>query len=107
MMWLYVIALIVLGVIVVLLVGKWEGAAAPQEEPPAGGPDLVDALISERAEQGVRADDLDQLQFDTSVRGYRMDQVDKLIDALVRQLRESEASHQRSDQAERRDITTE
>jgi DivIVA domain-containing protein len=106
-MWLYVVALLILCVIVVLLVGKWEGAAAPREEPPAGGPSAVDHLLTERAEQGLSAADLDRVEFDTGVRGYRMDQVDQLLDALAEQLRGSAAVNGGSGKRERRDIPPE
>lgn len=106
-MWLYVIAVLVLSVIVVLLVGKWEGAAAPGEEPPAGAQQPLQALLDQRSERRVSANDLEQVEFDTAVRGYRMDQVDQLLDALAQQLRQSEAPHSGSDSGERRDITPE
>lgn len=92
MLWLYLIALAVIGVVVVLLVGKWEGAAAPPEESPAAVPDPVDELLARRRPGGLQAEDLVAVQLDPAVRGYRMDQVDKLLDALAQQL--GEAHHQ-------------
>lgn len=107
MMWLYVIAVAVLGVIVVLLVGRWDGAQPPKEEPPAGGPHPVATLLAERGEQGVRAEDLERVELATAVRGYRMDQVDALLDALAQQLRRAESSAEDTEPRERRDISPE
>ncbi|RJN32880.1 DivIVA domain-containing protein [Nesterenkonia natronophila] len=106
-MWLYVVALLILCVIVVLLVGKWDGAAAPREEPPAGGPSAVDNLLAQRVERDLSAADLDRVEFDTAVRGYRMDQVDQLLDALAEQLRGSATANGGSDERDRRDIPPE
>jgi DivIVA domain-containing protein len=38
----------------------------------------------------ISADDIGQLHFDQALRGYRMDQVDEVIDALGARLRELE-----------------
>ncbi len=88
-MWLYLLALALIGLIVVVLLGRWEPARVPEEESPAAGGDDVDQLLSSAAGRPLTADDLDQVQFDSAVRGYRMDQVDKLIDALAAQLRQA------------------
>jgi DivIVA domain-containing protein len=42
-------------------------------------------------EGSISADDIEQLHFDQGLRGYRMDQVDEVIDALGARLRELEA----------------
>jgi DivIVA domain-containing protein len=42
----------------------------------------------------LKADDLGELHFDQALRGYRMDQVDEVIDALTERLRELEAQLQ-------------
>lgn len=91
MMWLYLAALTLIGLIVVILVGAWNGAQPPQDETP-GSPDDVDELLARRAEEGagITAEDLDAVQLQSGVRGYRMDQVDRLLDALKDQLRASE-----------------
>lgn len=89
MMWLYLLALIVIGIIVVVLVGRWEGAAAPKEEYGSRGDDDVDLLLERARAEGIAAHDLEEVQFDSAVRGYRMDQVDRLIDALAAQLRKT------------------
>lgn len=92
MIWLYVIALVVVGVVVVLLVGSWEGATAPREESPAAVPDRIDELLSQAGQRSLSADDLRQVQFDSAVRGYRMEQVDKLLDALTLQLHSAQSA---------------
>lgn len=86
MAWLYVMAAVILGVVVVLLTGHWKGAQAPREESPAVGPDRIDELLSQAAGRSLSAEDLLQVRFDPAVRGYRMEQVDKLFDALSLQL---------------------
>lgn len=90
MIWLFVIAVVALGVVVVLLVGAWDGEPAPREESPAALPDPVDELLAEAGGEGLTADHLEQVKFDGSPRGYRMEQVDKLLDALTAQLRETQ-----------------
>lgn len=39
---------------------------------------------------GVSADDIKQLRFDRALRGYRMDQVDEVVDVLGARVRELE-----------------
>lgn len=88
MIWLFLLAAVIIGVIVVILLGRWNGAEPPREDPPAGGPDPVDELLQDAGETGVQAHHLETVEFDSSVRGYRMEQVDKLLDALATQLRQ-------------------
>lgn len=88
-MWLYLLAVGIIGVIIVVLVGTWSGAAAPAEESPAQAGDDVDELLQRTEPGALSARDLEQVQFDSAVRGYRMDQVDKLIDAVAAQLRKT------------------
>lgn len=92
MTWLYVIAVAVVCVVVVLLIGRWEGAEAPRDESPSALPDRVDELLDSAAGRDINADDLQQVQFDSAIRGYRMEQVDKLIDALTAQLHQAPAA---------------
>lgn len=87
MTWLYVAALVVLGAIVIVLIGRWEGAAGPVEESPSAAADDVDQLLEGLGSQGLTAGHLEEVRFDSAVRGYRMDQVDKLLAALAAQLR--------------------
>lgn len=87
MTWLYLLALVIIGIVVVVLIGKWDGAAAPSEESPAQAEDPVDRLLRRADADGLTTQHLDEVQFDSALRGYRMDQVDKLIDAMASQLR--------------------
>ncbi|KRE35736.1 hypothetical protein ASG73_13585 [Janibacter sp. Soil728] len=51
-----------------------------------------------------RAADVDQIRFDTALRGYRMDQVDEVLDQLQRRVAELEERAERP--VERRDDGT-
>lgn len=85
MLWLYLLAVVLLGTVVALLLGRWDGAAVPEEESDLAQSD-VDELLRRRADQRITAHDLQQVQLDSAMRGYRMDQVDRLLDALTEQL---------------------
>lgn len=85
-MWLYLLALAILGVIVLLLMGRWDGAAVPEEESGAEPPS-VDDLAGPGGRIG--AEGLRQVRFEQTFRGYRMDQVDALLDRLAEQLGEA------------------
>ncbi|WP_044493224.1 DivIVA domain-containing protein [Nesterenkonia massiliensis] len=98
MLWLYLLALVLIGLIIMLLVGRWDGAEIPQEEGTVGGAHSVLHLL-QRSAGNIRAEDLEQLRFDSGVRGYRMDQVDALVDALVQQL---QAQQKQADSPEER-----
>lgn len=85
MTWLYVLALAVIALIILVLIDRWGGAEAPAEESAAAGSDsqaLVQVPLTSRA--------LETVEFDSAFRGYRMDQVDQLLDALTEQLRAAE-----------------
>lgn len=85
MLWLYLLAVVLLGLVVAALLGRWEGAAVPGEESDLDGSG-VDELLRLRAGARITADDLQEVRLDSAVRGYRMDQVDRLLDALGKQL---------------------
>lgn len=89
MLWLYLIALAVLGVVLVVLMGRWDGARPPEEEGPGAVPDGVDDLLSCLGPEGITARELDEVVLDSAPRGYRMDQVDKLLEAVSAQLRQA------------------
>ncbi|MDZ5076338.1 DivIVA domain-containing protein [Nesterenkonia sp. HG001] len=83
MIWLYLLAVALLGVVVVLLVGRAEGAEPPAEETTA---DEVAELLADRAAAPLSAADLRGIRLQPALRGYRMEQVDRLLDALADQL---------------------
>lgn len=97
MLWLYLLAVVLLGTAVAALLGRWEGAAVPQEESDMRE-SAVDDLLRRRADQPIRAADLQEVRLDSAVRGYRMDQVDRLLDALAAQLETT--PHDRSQEIE-------
>ncbi|MDS2173567.1 MULTISPECIES: DivIVA domain-containing protein [unclassified Nesterenkonia] len=83
MIWLYLLAIALLGAVVVLLTGRVEGAEPPADLPPG---DDVTSLLAAREGRPLTADDLRGLRLDPALRGYRMDQVEALLDALTAQL---------------------
>ena len=87
-MWLYLVALAILGVIVLLLIGRWDGASVPEEE---SGAALQDFARGDLSAGEITPERLEEVRFDSAVRGYRMDQVDALLDVLAQQLREARA----------------
>lgn len=91
MLWLYLLAVVLLAMTVAALLGRWAGAAVPREESDLDESD-VDDLLRRRAEGPISAEDLQEVRLDSAVRGYRMDQVDRLLDALGKQLREQQGS---------------
>ena len=100
-MWLFLVALAILGVIVLLLMGRWDGAPAPQEESGAShqGPTRDQLSAGE-----ITPEHLEEVRFDSALRGYRMDQVDALLDTLARQLREARGEdHSEADVRPRND----
>lgn len=89
MLWLYVIAVALIGVIAVVLTGRWDGEPAPREESPVTQDDQVDQMLQRTAGGSISAEDLESVQLDSALRGYRMDQVDKLLAAVTAQLRQN------------------
>lgn len=91
-MWLYFAALAVIGLIVTVLAGRWGGAQPSAEEAP-GSPDGLEEVLAHAASEDreLTAQDLDAVQLQTGFRGYRMDQVDRLLDVLRDQLAEARA----------------
>lgn len=76
-------------VIVVLLIGLTTAAAMGRIGGFMAEPTSSHAFVGVSAES-LSADDIGPLQFDRALRGYRMDQVDAVIDALSSRLRELE-----------------
>jgi DivIVA domain-containing protein len=77
-LWVFaIIIVLLLGAVAVVAAGKG-GALAPAY------PDLPDALVP--AEGEVGAEDLRRVRFTLAFRGYRMSEVDALLDRLALQL---------------------
>jgi DivIVA domain-containing protein len=91
MLWLSLLALVLLVGVVAAILGRWEGAAVPEPDGSAGATSDVDELLRRRAQTEITSADLEELRLDSAVRGYRMDQVDRLLDVLQAQLQEAEA----------------
>jgi DivIVA domain-containing protein len=76
-----VVALAVLGLFAVLLTGRI-------------GYDPLSEAVASQPDPGLgdspEADDITTVRFDTALRGYRMDQVDDVLDRLQERLRERE-----------------
>lgn len=83
MMWLFAV-LIVLAMGGVALIASGRGRPMSEEYG-----DRPDSLVP--AAGPVRAEDLRRIRFSLAVRGYRMSEVDGLLDRLARQLEESPA----------------
>lgn len=89
MLWLYVLAVVIIGVIVVILAGRWDGEPGLQEESPAVLGDGVDDLMQQVQEGTLNAESLRSVRLDTAVRGYRADQVDRLLEILAQHMQEN------------------
>lgn len=83
MVWVFflVVAVLVVGVTAALVSGRW--SADPMADPVASTPDvgLPDRFV---------AADVSHVRFDTALRGYRMDQVDDVVDRLQDRIAELE-----------------
>ena len=75
--------------IVVLLVGLTIAAVMGKISGFMADPTSSQAFVGVPA-GSLSSDDIGQLNFDVGLRGYRMDQVDEVIDALGARLRELE-----------------
>jgi DivIVA domain-containing protein len=79
---LLLIVVLLIGLTVAAVMGRISGSMA----------DATSSLAFVGLPAGsLSAEDIDQLHFDQALRGYRMDQVDEVIDALSARLRELEA----------------
>lgn len=80
-----IVFLTVIAVVVVGLVA----AAATGRIPAAGTPDPVSSRAFEQLPgRPLTGDDIAGLRFDQALRGYRMDEVDGVIERLVEELRD-------------------
>ncbi len=78
MMWLaLMIAVVLVGVTVAAVLGRIDGSLADPTAPRSYIP-----LPPDR----ITPDDLDALRIDTAIRGYRMDQVDEVLDRLFSEI---------------------
>ena len=91
MMWLFAILIVLaLGGVALLAAGKGEPMApAYDDRPDTGLPDtgLPDTGLPET--RPLRSDDLRRARFSLALRGYRMSEVDALLDRLAIQLDDS------------------
>ncbi len=87
MMWLFAI-------LVVLAMGGVAAVAAGRGTPMSEAyDDRPDALVP--ADGPLRAEDLRRVRFSLAFRGYRMSEVDTLLDRVARQLDEGDAARDR------------
>lgn len=94
MTWLFtLLAMAVIAVVAGVVTGRISGSM----EPPASSLPFRGLL-----QDGVRPAELEQLRFDAALRGYRMDQVDGVLDRLAQELarRDDEIAALRSELAE-------
>jgi DivIVA domain-containing protein len=86
----HVVIWVLFTVVAVLLVGVFAGMLAgrvgydPLAEPVTSQPEVGLA-------EGFTARSISDLRFDTALRGYRMDQVDRVLDALQDRIAEQES----------------
>ena len=86
MMWFFALLIVaVMGAAAVVASGRG-GAMAEEYD------DRPDAQVP--ADGPLRAEDLDRVRFTSALRGYRMSEVDALLDRLARELAERETAAQ-------------
>ena len=89
MMWFFAVVLVLLmGAIAVVASGRGEPMSVEHGDRP-------DVLVP--ADGPVRAEDLRRVRFSLAFRGYRMSEVDALLDRLATELEEAPAEEPRSD----------
>ncbi len=77
MMWFFaILVMLVLGAIAFVAAGRWAPLAPAYDDRP-------DALVPEG--RPLAADDLRKVRFSLALRGYRMSEVDALLDRLARE----------------------
>ena len=85
-----VVAVVVIGAFAALVTGR------------AGYDPLAEATTTQHdpgLDEDFRAHEVSSVRFDTALRGYRMDQVDAVLDTLQRRIAELEARHDGGDGA--------
>lgn len=95
----WVLFALVAVLVVIVLAAVLTGRLSPDPMAPAVGTAPHHGL----PERDWRAEDIDIVRFDTALRGYRMDQVDDVLDQLQRRIAELE---ERDVPGERRDDGT-
>ena len=75
---LLLVVLAVIGGIAVVATGRWGGLPDPEPERSPGGELAADGEVDRHAVDGLR--------FSLALRGYRMDEVDDVLDRLVGEL---------------------
>lgn len=76
-----VVAIGLVGVVAALVTSRWQYDPMANAVGSAADPGLPDV---------VHAGDVDNVRFDTALRGYRVDQVDEVLDRLRDRIREQE-----------------
>ena len=89
MTWFFAV-LLVIGMGIVAVVATGRGGELTEERP-----DRPDLRVPEG--RPVTAEDLEEVRFTTALRGYRMDEVDALLDRLAEQLRAQQGPGSPSD----------
>jgi|SRR5580765_2915670 len=95
MMWLFaVLIVLVMGAVAVVAGGRGEPMATAYDDRP-------DALVP--ADRPIAADDLRKVRFSLAFRGYRMSEVDTLLERLASQLAPAEAHAESTESADSAD----
>ena len=86
MVWIFFVLVALLVVVAVAAAVTGRITTDPMAEPVSSAPHHG------LAESGFAASDVDAVRFDTALRGYRMDQVDEVLDRLQQRLAELESA---------------
>lgn len=81
------IVVLLIGLTVAAVMGRIGGFMAD----PTSSQSFAGLRGSGTTAEPLNADDMASLHFDQALRGYRMDQVDEVVDALTERLRELES----------------
>lgn len=83
MIWVFLIAVAVVVAVAVVALATGRLVVDPVPAPASTSPEV-------RLGEGFTAADVDDIRFDTALRGYRMDQVDDVLDQLRQRIAELE-----------------
>jgi DivIVA domain-containing protein len=95
--WVFFIAVAVLVVVVALALAAGRVVVDPVPPPATTTPEVG-------LGPGFHAQDIHDVRFDTALRGYRMDQVDDVLDALYARIVELEARESESESVQPEDV---